>query len=68
VCEHPRKVENKKESNEVIGKFVDGMATMRSDLHRCNCHIAALEDTKRKLRAVVANAITQPYEPYNGIK
>jgi hypothetical protein len=59
VREHLRKLENK-EFNEAIGRWVDGMSTMCNELQKCIRRIATLEETNRKLRAAVVNAMTPP--------
>jgi hypothetical protein len=59
VHEHLRKLENK-EFNKAMGRWVDGMSTMCNEPQKCMHRIAALEETNRKLRARVVNAMTPP--------
>jgi hypothetical protein len=60
VPECLRKLENKKELNENVGKFVENMITLRANLQRYFCCIVMLEETNRKLGAKVANSIPPP--------
>lgn len=53
-------LENKKELNAMLGKFVDAMNTMHTDMQKSLRRISALEEVNRKLRAAVSNAIPPP--------
>jgi hypothetical protein len=56
--ERLRKLEDKKEFNEAMERWVDGMSTMRNELQKCIRRIAVLEETNRKLCAAVVNSMS----------
>jgi hypothetical protein len=60
VPECLRKLENKKELNEIVGQFVENMITLKGNLERYFRCIVMLEETYRKLGAKVANSIPPP--------
>jgi hypothetical protein len=53
-------LENKKEINEVVEVITDAMNSTRSELQKDLRRISTLEETNRKLRAAVSNAIPPP--------
>lgn len=53
-------LENKKETNEMVGVITDALNSMRSELQKALRRISALEEMNRKLRAAVSNAIPPP--------
>jgi hypothetical protein len=53
-------LENKNELNDMLGRFVDAMNTMRTDMQSSLRRISTLEKANKKLRAAVSNAIPPP--------
>jgi hypothetical protein len=54
------RLENMKEINKVVEEMTDAMNSTRLDLQKALCRIYTLEESNRKIRAAVYNAIPPP--------
>jgi hypothetical protein len=60
VCRRLLNLENKKETNEMVGVITYAINSMRSELQKALHRISPLEEMNRKLRAAVSNTIPPP--------